>query len=154
MKAHLWTTLVIIAAIGSGLNGGLFLVFSNTIMRAFDRLPAAGAIAAMNSINRVIVNPLFLLTFFGTAILCLVLLVGRINSPLVVAGALVYLIGTVGVTMICNVPLNDKLAAVSASANDMETQWHAYRAPWTRWNHVRTVACVLATAAFIIEIAR
>ncbi len=79
----------------------------------------------MNSINRVIVNPLFLLAFFGTGLLCLALLVGRINSPLVVAGSLLYLIGTIGVTMICNVPLNDKLAAVSPSANDMETQWHA-----------------------------
>jgi uncharacterized membrane protein len=154
MKAHFWTDLVILAALGSGLNAGLFFIFSNTIMRSFDRLPAAAAVAAMNSINRVILNPLFFLVFFGTALLCLVLLVGRINSPLVVAGSLLYLIGTIGVTMVRNVPLNDKLAAISPSANDLETQWLAYRRPWTRWNHVRTVACLLAAAAFTIEIAR
>nr|WP_298727552.1 anthrone oxygenase family protein [uncultured Steroidobacter sp.] len=154
MKAHLWTALLILAAVGSGLNGGLFFVFSNTVMRAFDRLPAAGAVAAMNSINRAILNSLFFLAFFGTALLCVALLVGLLNSPLVVAGALFYLIGAIGVTMVCNVPLNEKLEAVSPSADDLESQWHAYRGPWTRWNHVRTAACLLAATAFIMEIAR
>lgn len=154
MKDPIWTALLILAAIGSGLNAGLFFIFSNTIMRSFDRLPAAGAVAAMNSINRVILNPAFFLVFFGTALLCLVLLVGRLDSPLVVAGALFYLIGSIGVTMVCNVPLNDKLAKVSRSATDMETPWRAYRGPWTAWNHVRTVACLLAAAAFVTEISR
>ena len=154
MTHHLWTTLLILAAIGSGLNAGLFFIFSNTLMRAFDRLPAAGAVAAMNSINRVILNPLFFLIFFGTALLCLVLLVGRLDVPVVVVGALFYLIGSIGVTMVCNVPLNDRLAKVSPSADDMETQWSTYRGPWTRWNHVRTVACLLAAIAFVTEISR
>lgn len=150
MKDDVWTALLILSAIGSGLNAGLFFIFSNTIMRSFDRLPAAGAVAAMNSINRVILNPLFFLVFFGTALLCLVLLVYQLDSPLIVAGALFYLIGSIGVTMVCNVPLNDRLAKVSPSADDMETQWRAYRSPWTRWNHVRTLACLLAAAAFVI----
>lgn len=154
MKDHLWTALLILSALGSALNAGLFFIFSNAIMRAFDDLPAAGAVAAMNSINRVILNPLFLLVFFGTALLCLVLLVGQLDSPLVVIGALLYLIGSIGFTMVRNVPLNDKLARVSPSDTDLETQWRDYRGPWTRWNHVRAVACLLAAAAFVIEISR
>jgi uncharacterized membrane protein len=154
MKYDLWTALLILAAVGSGLIGGLFFIFSNTIMNAFDRLPAAGAVAAMTSINRVILNPLFFLAFFGTALICLVLLVGRLDAPLIVVGALLYLIGSLGVTMICNVPLNDKLAKVLPAANDMEAQWRDYRQPWTRWNHVRTVACLLAAAAFTLDVSR
>jgi uncharacterized membrane protein len=154
MTDHLWTAVLIIAAVGAGLNGGLFFIFSNTIMRSLDRLPAAGAVAAMNSINAVILNPVFFLAFFGTALLCLVLLVYQLDSPLVAAGALSYLVGSLGVTMICNVPLNDKLAKVLPSANDMETQWRAYRGPWTRWNHVRTAACLLAAAAFTLALSR
>lgn len=154
MTDHIWTALLILAAVGAGLNGGLFFIFSNTIMRSFDRLPAAGAVAAMNSINAVILNPLFFLVFFGTALLCLVLLVGQLDSPLVVIGALLYLVGSLGITMICNVPLNDRLAKVLPSANDMETQWSAYRGPWTRWNHVRTVACLLASVAFTLSLSR
>ncbi|HEY0684896.1 MAG TPA: anthrone oxygenase family protein [Steroidobacter sp.] len=154
MTDHVWIALLVLAAVGSGLIGGLFFVFSNTIMRAFDRLPAAGAVAAMNSINRVILNPGFFLVFFGTALLCVVILIGVAarpdgrNEALAIAGAVFYLVGSIGVTMVFNVPLNNKLAAVSPSANDMETQWRNYRAPWTRWNHVRTVACLLAAAAF------
>lgn len=154
MTDHVWIALLVLASVGSGLIGGLFFIFSNTIMRAFDRLPAAGAVAAMNGINRVILNPGFFLVFFGTALLCVVILIGAAartdgrNAALAIAGAVLYLVGSIGVTMVFNVPLNNKLAAVSPSANDMETQWRNYRGPWTRWNHVRTVACLLAAAAF------
>jgi len=151
MTDQVWTALTLLAALGAGLNAGLFFIFSNTIMRALDRLPAAGAVAAMNSINSTILNPLFFLVFFGTALTCLVLLVGQLDSPPAVAGALSYLIGSLGVTMICNVPLNDKLAKVLPAATDMASQWRDYRGPWTRWNHIRTVACLLAAAAFTVS---
>jgi uncharacterized membrane protein len=152
MTDQVWSVLLVLAAIGTGLNGGLFFIFSNTIMRSFDRLPAAGAVAAMNSINAVILNPVFFLVFFGTALLCLALLVGQLDSPWVAAGALFYLVGAIGVTMVCNVPLNDKLAKVLPAATDMETQWRTYRGPWTHWNHVRTVACLLASAALAMSL--
>jgi uncharacterized membrane protein len=157
MTDQVWVALLVLASVGCGLIGGLFFIFSTTVMAAFDRLPAANAVAAMNSINRVILNPWFFLTFFGTALLCTVLLVFQLARPeagaLVISGALLYLIGSIGVTMVFHVPLNNRLAAVSASAPDMETQWPAYRVPWTRWNHVRTVACLLAAASFAYAIA-
>ena len=52
---------------------GYFFAFSATVMRALERQPAAPGIAAMQAINVVVLNPLFLGTFFGTAILSLVL---------------------------------------------------------------------------------
>jgi uncharacterized membrane protein len=125
-------------------------------MSAFDRLPGGGAVPAMQRINEVILNPLFFLVFFGTALLCVVLLVfhlSHLNQPgawLVCAGALVYLVGSIGVTMVCNVPLNNKLMTLSATAPDLVAQWQAYRVPWTQWNHVRTIACTFAAAAFAI----
>lgn len=154
MTEQIWTALTLLAAVGAGLNAGLFFIFSNTIMRSLDRLPAAGAVAAMSSINAVIQNPLFFLVFFGTALLCLALLVGQLDAPLVVLGALLYLVGSLGITMVCNVPLNDRLAKVLPAATDMETQWRDYRGLWTRWNHVRTVACLLAAAAFTFSLSR
>jgi uncharacterized membrane protein len=156
MRNPVWIALLVITSVGAGLIGGLFFVFSNTCMRAFDELPAA--VAAMNGINRVILNPLFFLAFFGTAVLCIVLLIGLMTWPaatsnlLVVTGALLYLVGSIGVTMVCNVPLNNKLATVPPSAADMDTQWRAYRGPWTRWNHVRTVACLLSAASLALAI--
>jgi uncharacterized membrane protein len=125
-------------------------------MSAFDRLPGGGGVPAMKRINEVILNPVFFLVFFGTAVLCLVFLVfylGHLARPgawLACVGAAFYLVGCIGVTMVCNVPLNNKLAAVSATATDLVAQWQAYRVPWTLWNHVRTITCALAAAAFAI----
>ena len=44
------------AALGGGLMAGLFFAFSNSVMGALARLPAAQGVAAMNSINVVILN--------------------------------------------------------------------------------------------------
>lgn len=157
MANQLVTVLLIIASVGSGLIGGLFFIFSNTIMSALDRLPNGGGVPAMQRINEVILNPLFFAVFFGTGLLSLVLLVfylAHLNEPGAAAAcvaALVYLLGSVGVTMVCNVPLNNRLAAVSTSARDLTAHWQAYRGPWTRWNHVRTIACLLAAAAFAVS---
>lgn len=81
MTTRLLTILLIVAAVGSGLMGGLFFVFSNVIMSSFDRLPGGGGVPAMQRINEVILNPLFFLVFFGTAVLCLVFLVFLPDSP-------------------------------------------------------------------------
>lgn len=154
MTNPLLIILLIAASVGSGLMGGLFFIFSNTIMSAFDRLPNGGGVPAMQRINEVILNPLFFFAFFGTGVLCMVLLVFYVThldqpaAPWACLGALLYVLGSIGVTMVCNVPLNNKLAAISSTAKDLPARWQAYRGPWTRWNHVRTVACLLAAAAF------
>jgi uncharacterized membrane protein len=156
MTNQLLTVLLIAASVGSGLIGGLFFVFSNTIMSAFDRLPNGGGVPAMQRINEVILNPLFFFAFFGTGVLSIVLLVfyvmhlDRPGAWLACLAAVSYVAGSIGVTLVRNVPLNNQLAAVSTTAKDLTARWQAYRAPWTRWNHVRTLACLLAATAFAI----
>jgi uncharacterized membrane protein len=156
MTHQLLAVLLIAASVGSGLIGGLFFIFSNTIMSAFDRLPNGGGVPAMQRINEVILNPVFFTAFFGTGLLSLVLLVFyvlHLNQPgalLACSGAVIYIVGSIGVTMMCNVPLNNKLAAIPAGAKDLTAQWLAYRGPWTQWNHVRTIACLIAATLFAI----
>ena len=60
-------TLTIIAAIGSGVVGGVFFAFSNFVMAALARLPVPQGIAAMNSINITVITPTFMTALFGTA---------------------------------------------------------------------------------------
>ena len=55
------------AALGTGLMAGFFFAFSDTVMGALRRLPQAAGISAMQSINVVVLNPLFFAVFFGTA---------------------------------------------------------------------------------------
>jgi uncharacterized membrane protein len=60
---------------GSALIAGTFFAFSTFVMRALAKLPAREGIGAMQSINLVVINPLFLGAFIGTAIFCAIAIV-------------------------------------------------------------------------------
>src|SRR5688572_13860507 len=70
MTDRVFPLLTLVAALGCGLIAGVFFAFSSFVMAALHRLPPAQGIAAMQSINRVVINPLFLGTFLGTAAAC------------------------------------------------------------------------------------
>lgn len=156
MDVEIWV--LVATTTGTGLMAGLFFTFSAVAMQAFDRLPPAQAIAAMQAINATILNPLFFALFFGTALLSLALLVlgwqrGDLAGWLMVAGGLLYLLGSIAVTIWFNVPLNNQLAALVQPLADAAQGWQAYQVPWSAWNHVRTVACTLATGGLALAIA-
>ncbi|MCV3207945.1 DUF1772 domain-containing protein [Mesorhizobium sp. YC-39] len=155
MIAKLLPTLIFSAAIGSGIVGGVFFAFSNFIMPALARLPAAGGITAMNSINITVITPLFMTALFGTGLVCLVLIAGAVigwgqpGSLWLLAGALLYLVGNPIVTMVFNVPLNNALATVDPASVNGATVWTTYLRDWVMWNHVRTITAVVALGCFI-----
>ncbi len=152
------TVLIIVliaAAIGSGLVAGIFFAFSTFVMTAFSRLPAEQGIAAMNSINVTIVRSPFMLLFVPTAVLCLAIAVlafltwrGGTNIWML-AGAALYLFASFASTIVFNVPMNDALAKVGGGGPEATTLWATYLKDWTWWNHVRTVASLLASVAFV-----
>lgn len=140
-------------ALGCGLMGGLYFAFSAFIMRAFDQLGPAQAAAAMNAINSTILRSLFMPLFFGTTIGAAALaILGAIHAEgpasTVIGGGIVYVVGMFVVTMLFNVPLNNLLASAGPE------NWVRYLSTWTRWNHLRTLASIGASALFIAAIAR
>ncbi len=143
------------AAIGCGLVAGIFYAFSSFVMGALGRIPPEQGITAMQSINVAVINRSFFLAFFGTAALCGALLVGAgfwWSAPagkLLLLASVIYLVGTIGVTMFCNVPLNNALAAVQPATAEAATLWSHYLDRWTMWNTVRTVAPTVSMALFI-----
>jgi uncharacterized membrane protein len=146
------------SAVGCGLMAGLFCVFSVFMMRALDRLPAAQGIAAMQSINKTILTPLFLLTFMGTAVACAVLGVValfRLDQPeakWLLAGSLLYLVGCILLTGGYHVPRNDKLDTFDPGTAEAARYWATYVREWTAWNHVRSLSAIGATVSFIMAI--
>lgn len=134
-------------AVGCGLIGGVFFAFSTFIMKALARLPAPQGIAAMQSINLVVINPLFLGALFGTGLLCIAVLIT--GEGIHRYAALAYLIGTIGVTMFGNVPLNNRLAAINPQAESSRQIWKHYLQHWTPWNHFRAAAALAACAAIV-----
>lgn len=156
MITRLIPTVTVIAAVGCGMAAGLLFVFSVFMMRTLDGLPPGQGMTAMQSINVTILNPLFGLMYFGTALLCLLLLV---TAPFTrdqggvgwrVAGALLFLVGAIVVTIAFNVPLNDQLAATDAYGPDGAAVWKHYVSTWTAWNHVRTVAACAAAVVLTL----
>lgn len=147
--------LTLVAIMGSGLIAGAFFSFSVGIMEALRRIPANEGMAAMQSINVVILNPLFLGVFIGTALLSIVLAVVSLlnwngsGSGYMLAGGLFYFLGTFVVTIALNVPLNNVLAAADPTATAGHDIWNNYLSNWTLWNHVRTVASLTSMALLI-----
>ena len=58
-------SLPLLVCVGAGLVGGVFFAFSAFVMKALAELPAAQGIQAMQRINVVVLNPLFLGVFVG-----------------------------------------------------------------------------------------
>ena len=143
--------LTVATAIASAAAGGVFFAFSTFVMPALRRLPAAQGIAAMQSINVTAVMPPLMLLMFGTALACVALIVAAVVdwSPWLLAGAAVYLVGEIVVTMAYNVPRNNELAAMDPASEDAAARWPAWVSEWTAGNHVRTVAGVAAAALLL-----
>jgi uncharacterized membrane protein len=148
------------AALGCGLIAGVFFAFSVCVMRALARLPTHEGIAAMQSINVVILNPVFLGVFLGTAIACLVVLLvsfARWQAPgsaYALFGGVLYLAGALLVTRVCNIPRNNRLAAVAPADPRSAKIWSEYLREWTAWNHVRTLASLGAASALTMALGR
>src|SRR5262245_11376602 len=146
------------SALGCGVIAGVFFAFSTFVMNALARLTPAQGIAAMQSINLAVINPIFLGIFVGTAAACLLLAISAIfkwqkpGAGYLLAGCLLYLAGTFLVTLVFNVPRNEALAAVDPVSADGAKFWTGYLSGWTAWNHVRLVAALAATALITIAL--
>lgn len=157
--ADLLVALTFVSALGCGLSAGALFAFSSFVMKALARLQPAQGIAAMQSINVMAVTPAFMTALFGTAVTCVAVVVWALVDwhdsfgPWLLAGAALYLIGTIGLTMAYHVPRNNALAGVDATNPDAGAHWRRYVADWTRGNHVR-VAAGLAAAAALTEALR
>jgi len=98
----------------------------------------------------------FLMVFMGTTFGCVltgILAIVRWQQPgsaYLLAGSVLYVVGTFLATMIFNVPMNDALMAVTRTDPQAAKVWANYLTDWTAWNHVRTIASTLATGAMIL----
>lgn len=155
MADDLLTGLSFAAAGGAALVGGVFFGFSNFVMAGLGRLAPEQGASAMNSINVTVINPAFMTALFGTGLLCLIAAamalgsLGTLDGKLILAAALLYVVGCDGVTMALNVPLNNALAATPVGTPEGAAIWTRYLKDWTFWNSVRTAASFAAAILFV-----
>lgn len=157
-------TITLFAAIVlTGLSAGLFYAWSVSVIPGTLKIQDSTYLETMQSINRGILNPRFFLIFFG-GLICLGLAStlefqnSKLTFYLLLGSTLIYLVGTVGITGMGNVPLNDQLEVLNL--NDMNLDELSkfrehYELKWNKYHLIRTVCAVLAFAlsvgALIIE---
>jgi uncharacterized membrane protein len=150
----------LVASISTGVMAGVFFAFSTFVMKALARLPIPQGIEAMQSINLTAVSPAFMVAFFGSTAVCVLLAVySRVLWPqhgalYLLLGSLFYLVGAFLTTVVFNVPLNNALARVDPGSADGARLWARYLTSWTAWNHVRTLSSILASAAYAFALSR
>jgi uncharacterized membrane protein len=144
---------LIAATITMGIMTGVFQLYAYALMPGLSRTDDRTFVGAFQQIDRAIINPWFLASFFGTLAftgLAAVLHLdpdGRGALPWIAAALVLYLLAF-GITLGVNVPLNDGIKA--AGAPDRIADLAAVRrrfdeARWVRWNLVRAV---VVTAGF------
>lgn len=148
-----------IAILAYALVGGVFLAFSDFIMRSLAHTAGASGVEAMQTINREVFRWVFMSLFLGMAATSLIIsgyaainLEGPAGTLILLSGV-VYLIGCFGVTVVFNVPMNEALASMDGSSEATRDYWiGTYLPRWTFWNTVRTFASGLAAALLLFGV--
>lgn len=153
-ESTLMNLLFAFASVSAGVLAGIYGIFSNTVMPALAASPDKTAVRVMQDINRLIVNPLFLLFFMGSALASITLLIlagltGQLTWLTAIAS--VMLSATLFTTIGINVPLNNALKETTLDSTNLPTLWQHYLDRWVRWNHIRAILCALS--AFLYALA-
>jgi uncharacterized membrane protein len=157
MNSYLFV-LTLLAALGCAMMAGVFFAFSAFVMKALARLPAEQGVAAMQAINVAAVTFAFMTTLFETAAACGALAVLALFAwdegfaPYLLVGSVLYLVGTILLTIAYHVPRNEALATVEPRGADAESHWRRYLSAWTAWNHVRAGTALAAAAVLTIAL--
>jgi uncharacterized membrane protein len=158
MTGALFVT-TLIAALGCALAAGALFAFSSFVMAGLDRLPPAGAAAAMQAINVMAPTPAFMTALFGSGALAIAAAIWALVSEggeagaLAAAGAAVYVVGVCVVTMVANVPRNNRLATLDPDGAEAAAYWSEYRREWTAWNHVRVATGIAGAGLLVLALA-
>lgn len=144
----------------TGLTAGLCFTWTNAVTPGIGRLDNLGYLQAFQAMNRAIINPLFLVVFFGPFIAHIANIYLHRTQPNVVfwmlfAAGILYVAGVVVITVFGNVPLNeilDKTNLQDASPEKLNELRNLFEAKWNRLHLIRTVTSLLSFLLLIISL--
>lgn len=141
--------LQIAAILLTGLLAGLFYGYDCSVIKGLGHLQNDTYLHAFQSINQSIQNPYFFLSFMGSL---LVLPVASWFSykqgaafPLLLSASILYFTGVFGVTVFCNIPLNEQLAnfqIATATESEISAMRKTFEHSWNTWHRIRTIAAI------------
>ena len=139
----------------SAVIGGVFSAFSEFIMSALLRAEPAAGIEAMQHINRTVIKTQFVAGILLITPLSIFLAVHGLNNldggsrAAVLLAPVVYLPTVFLMTILGNVPMNNKLDRLDHTDPDAESYWREYGRVWTRRNHIRTMGSVMTATIYL-----
>jgi uncharacterized membrane protein len=142
----------------TGLSAGLFYAWSVSVIPGTQKISDPTYLETMQSINRAILNPKFFLVFFGSIVLLSIASIYEFNSDktvfwLMLAASIMYFLGTLGVTGLGNVPLNDQLEAMNISEMSL-LKMAEFRSYYEQnWNRLHAIRTPFAVLAFMLSVA-
>ena len=155
MEISIKSISLISAVLLTGLSAGFFYAWSVSVIPGTLKVADTIYLETMQSINRAILNPAFFLIFFGSLILLVTNTIQQYHAGLtfwlMLAATLIYLVGTIGVTSLGNVPLNDALDALHL--NDLsDVKLARFRQYYElKWNKLHTIRTVFALISFLLS---
>jgi uncharacterized membrane protein len=153
----------IIAVLLTGLIAGLLYGYDCSVVKGLGQLPDKEYLQAFQSINRVILNPYFALSFAGSLLaLILAALLSFKSAQFVsfywlIAATIVYVAGVQGVTIWGNVPLNnflEKIDLIACSEIECKKMRELFEWKWNLLHRIRTIASMLAFLLTILSIVK
>jgi len=142
------TVVLLGATLTTGLAAGVIALYAHTIMPGLKKTDDRTFVAAFQAIDRAIINPWFMGTFFGALVLTAAAAAANRGRPAFawVIAALVLYVVVVVITMAVNVPLNDavKTAGNPAKIEVAKVREDFHEARWVAWNLVRVAASLAA----------
>lgn len=150
----------------TGLSAGLFTAWSISVIPGTLKVDDNVYLAAMQSINRAILNPTFFVIFFGSIVFLSIGSIYEFHANkttfiLLLIASIAYMVGTVGITGLGNVPLNNELDVMELSgvaAEKLSEFRQYYESNWNRLHLYRTgfaiLSFVLAVIALLIDNAK
>ncbi|MEM7484677.1 MAG: anthrone oxygenase family protein [Bacteroidota bacterium] len=155
MKTYVLFTTVLLNALSTG----FFFAWSVSVILGTKRVGDFTYLESMQSINREILNPAFFIVFFGSLITLIINTCLQFNNKLVfwlvLASAIIYLIGTFGVTALGNVPLNNELEALNItklSLVELKNFRVYYESAWNHYQSIRTISSMISFTLLLISI--
>ena len=147
--------ILLIAGLAVAVVAGVFLGFSDFIMRGLAQAPASQGAAGMVGLNRTVYRSVFMVLFLG-----LVPVSGTLGlmafwkfegaaQALTLVGVVAYPIGVFAVTGMGNVPMNTRLDAMDGQPRETADYWPLYARRWTQLNHARTAGSALAALCWL-----
>ena len=143
----------------TGLLAGVFYAFNVAFVPALRSVKGTRHIAVMQAVNVKIENPVFFLSFFGPTFLlplAAFLYRGMPQFGLLIAASILHIVGSNGVTIAGDIPLNNKLNKIDveqlseAEADQIRTDFQRPGSPWMNYHNIRTLAAIGATVLVFI----